>query len=191
MSKQKTFDPTKPVVVCPGPTSPAGKAIASRNATKHGCCADTLILKSENPADFKSLEATWFKAYAPSDDAERHLVQELVHADWYLQRSTRTVTQIESELLDLEPNPLHWTDAQQRTLGRFLRYQTTRANNVKRAQKAIEDYRRNRLSEHLRSEKLTTAQRKNKPEPTWKEHLDAMRQKAIELGYTPPDPTQR
>jgi hypothetical protein len=43
-----------------------GKNISSKNATKHGCCADsTLILKSENSEDFPSLEAAWFETYKP------------------------------------------------------------------------------------------------------------------------------
>jgi hypothetical protein len=188
-------DQSKPVSVCPGPTSEAGKAISSRNSLKHGCCADdTLILQSENLADYKSLEATWFKAYSPADDAEKHLVQQLVNHDWFLQRSTRALSNVEAELMDSEPNPLRWTEQQQRSLGRFLRYQTTRSNTVKRCIKAIEDYRKNRIAEKLSEQKLATAQtrqkaleQKNRPEPTWKEHLEGMRQKAISLGFTPPD----
>jgi hypothetical protein len=194
MSKN-TFDPTKPVVVSPGPTSIEGKAISSRNSLKHGCCADdTLLLKTENITDYNALKAIWFQSYSPKDEAERHLIQELINADWFLQRSTRTVASVEAELLDAEPNPLHWTDQQQKTFGRFLRYQTARANTVKRCQKAVEDYRKARLSEKLSEQKLVTVQtrlkvveQKNKPEPTWKEHLAGMRQKAIDLGYVTPD----
>jgi len=54
MSNQKPFDPTKPVVISnpsTGPRTEAGKATASRNSLKHGCCADTLVLPTENPAD--------------------------------------------------------------------------------------------------------------------------------------------
>ena len=199
----KPFDPTKPVVVSApnpngGPQTQSGKATSARNSLKHGCCADTLILPTENVHDFKNLEATWTKTYTPKPDAETHLVQELVIADWFLQRATRSVAEVESRLFETEPNQLNWTEQQQRTLGRFLLYQTTRANNVKRAQKAIEDFRKNRTAEKVTAEKLATAearrkafQEKHKPEPTWKEHLENMRKKAIDLGYTPPDPTKR
>ena len=201
MSNHKPFDPTRPVVISnpsTGPKTEAGKATASRNSLKHGCCADTLILPSENPADYKSLEATWFKSYPTSDDAEKHLIQELVNADWFLQRATRTVASVEAELFTLEPNPLNWTEPQQCSLGRFLRYQTTRANNVKRARKAIEDFRKHRASEKLSAQKLTTAQtrlkafqEKHKPEPTFDETIALMRKQAIALGFAPPDPTKR
>src|ERR1017187_299432 len=106
----KPFDHTKPVVISTPPTGPrteAAKATASRNSLKHGCCADTLILPTENPADYKSLEATWFKTFPTNEDAEKHLIQELINADWFLQRATRTVANVEAELFALEPNPLN------------------------------------------------------------------------------------
>ena len=197
----KLFDPTKPVVVSnlsTGPKTEAGKAISSKNSLRHGCCADTLILPTENPADYKSLEATWFKAFPTSEEAEKHLIQELINADWFLQRATRTVANVEAELFALESNPLNWTESQQRSLGRFLRYQTTRANNVKRAQKAVEDFRKSRTAEKLSTQKLITAQtrlkafeQKHKPEPTFDETIALMRQQAIALGFAPPDPTKR
>ena len=200
-NNQPHLDPSKPLVISTpstGPKTEAGKATASRNSLKHGCCADTLILPTENPIDYKSLESTWFKSFPTNDDAEKHLIQELVNADWFLQRATRTVANVEAELFALEPNPLNWTEHQQRSLGRFLRYQTTRANNVKRAQKAVEDFHKHRASEKLAAQKLTTAQvrlkafqEKHKPEPTFDETIALMRQQAIALGFAPPDPTKR
>ena len=201
MNNNQPFDPTRPVVISnpsTGPKTEAGKATASRNSLKHGCCADILILPTENATDYKSLEATWFKSFPTNDDAEKHLIQELVNADWFLQRATRTVAGVEAELFTLEPNPLNWTEPQQRSLGRFLRYQTTRANNVKRARKAIEDFRKHRASEKLSAQKLTTAQtrlkafqEKHKPEPTFDETIALMRKQAIALGFAPPDPSKR
>ena len=201
MNNNQPIDPTKPVVISnssTGPKTDAGKATSSRNSLRHGCCADTLILPTENPADYKSLEATWFKTFPTSDDVEKHLIQELINADWFLQRSTRTVANVEAELFALEPNPLNWTESQQRSLGRFLRYQTTRANNVKRAQKSVEDFRKHRASEKLSTQKLTAAQtrlkafeQKHKPEPTFDETIALMRKQAIALGFAPPDPTKR
>jgi hypothetical protein len=166
-------------------------SISSRNALKHGCCAlDTMLLPNESAEDFKALESTWLKAYSPANDAERHLVSELIHADWLLQRTTRTYAQIEAKLYADSPNPLDWTDQQQRTLGRFLRYRTAHLNTVNKCRKAIDDYRKSRLSESIAAEKIKNYQNKNRPEPTWKEHLESMRQRAISLGYTPPDPSK-
>ena len=100
--------------------------------------------------------------------------------------------------METTPDILAWTEDQHKSLGRFLRYRTTHTNTVAKHRKAIEDYRKNRAAEKLTEQKLTTVQvrlkavhEKNKPEPTWKEHLEGMRQKAIALGFTPPDPTKR
>jgi hypothetical protein len=152
-----------------------GKIISSKNATRHGCCADsTLILKSESIEDFQALETTWFESYEPGTDAEKHLVQELVLADWFLQRSTRTVALIEAQLLDETPNPLHWTEQQHRTFNRFLRYQTTRSNTFHRCRKALEDFLAKRDAEAIRDEKIQYWKQKNQPEPTIDELIDQM-----------------
>ncbi len=200
MSDNK-FDPSKPVIVSTGPITDAGKAVSSRNATKHGCCStDTLILATESEEEFKSLESAWFRSYEPKDPAEVHLVHQLVHADWFLQRAIRTVARVEARYFDEFPDPTHWGEHHHTTLGRFLRYQTTHTNNVAKRQKAVEDYRRNRAAEAARAQttrdkaekltvvktKLKIAVDKNKPEPSWGEHLQAMRQEAIDRGFTPP-----
>lgn len=159
-----------------GPRTPAGKSVSARNAMKHGCCADdTLILKGrENPEDYAALETLWFNAYSPQDEAETHLVQELVNADWFFQRATRTVTEIEAQLFETVPSPLDWTEQQQRTLGRFLRYQTTRLNNLNRCRKALEDYLKTRTATHIQQERHAIYKHKNKPEPSIQEILHNM-----------------
>jgi hypothetical protein len=182
-----------------GPITAEGKAVSSRNALQHGCCATaTHILPHENPADFKTLEATWCRAYSPSTEPERHLVQLLVIADWQLQRVTKAHIDVEAQLYAQSPNPADWTEQQERKLGRHLRYKTAQTNIFLKCRKAVEDYRKARLTENANAEKLNmsrerlaTYKQKNKPEQTWTEHLEEMRQKAIRLGFTPPDPTKR
>ena len=197
MSTNK-FDPTKPVVISQpvtgGPKTIEGKQISSRNAIKHGCCADNLILKSENIEDYKALEATWLRAYEPKDDAEKHLVRELINADWFLQRATRNVASVEAQISEAVEIPLFWADDHHRALTRFMRYQTTRANTVAKCRKAIEDYRKNRVAEVVRFEQLIMKKErheifkeKHKPEPSWEENLESMRQQAIALGFRQPD----
>jgi len=161
-------------------------ANSSLNARKHGCCAvDASLLPTESAADFKALEQTWLDAYQPVNEIERHLVADLVNADWLLQRTTQTVLDIESRLYTQNPNPLDWTDQQQRTLGRFLRYRTAHANTVTRCRKAIEDYRKARAAEKKRE----TTQKNHPPAAPldWKQHLKNMRDEAIARGFTPPE----
>jgi hypothetical protein len=121
---------------------------SSQNATKHGCCSEAvLILKHENVADYKALEATWFKAYTPTTDAEKRLIQQLVNADWFSERATRAIASFESQLFNENPNPADWTEDQLKRLALLTRYQTARANAVIKARKAVEDFRKNRARE--------------------------------------------
>jgi hypothetical protein len=46
-----------------GPTSEEGRATSSRNATRHGMCATTLILDHECEADWLELLNTWLQGY--------------------------------------------------------------------------------------------------------------------------------
>ncbi len=167
------------------------------NATKHGCCAvDARLLPGESEKEFRNLERIYNEAYTPKNDHTRHLVAELVNADWLLQRTTRTYLDIEAKLYAKSTNPLDWTEAEQRTLGRFQRYRTAHANTVARCRKALDDDRKRRLTEEIDLERLKTAKKKNEPPSgmsadPWKQHLRDMRKKAIALGYvnaSDPDP---
>ncbi len=185
----------------PGPTSPTGKAISSKNAMKHGCCAaSTLLLPHEKEEDLKSLEASWCRTYNPQTDTERHLVAELVNADWFLQRATRALADVEAHFYELNPNPAEWTDEQEKKLARHMRYKTAASNLVDKKSKAVEDFRKARKAEKTNEEKMAIAKerlevykKKNRPEETWKEHLVSMKKQAIALGFKPPefDPTMR
>ncbi len=207
--KLKKSNPSYRIVETPAPPATpndtsqteTGRAISAKNATKHGCCAvNTLLLPSEREEDFKSLEASWCRAYNPQTDAERHMVADLVNADWFFQRATRALAEIESSLHKSNPDPNTWTEDQERKLARHMRYKTAAGNIVAKARKAIEDYRKSRNTESDRASKLTIAKerlevykRKNRPEPTWKEHLAEMKSQATALGFKPPEfnPTKR
>jgi len=192
--KNNHTDPNKPVAV---PTQPAEPSPSSRNALKHGCCADnTLLLPNESAEDLKALEAIWLKTYNPTSEAERHLVQELAHADWFLQRATRKYNEVEAGLDAANPNPVEWTEAQDRKLGRFLRYKTAHTNNVIRCQKRVEDFRKARLAEKAAAQKTELAQVKIKQAQNktasgapvdWQQHLRNMRAEAVARGFVSPD----
>jgi len=161
---------------------------SSLNATKHGCCAvDSHLLPGESEKDLKNIERIWNEAYQPKNDYHKKLVAELVTADWLLHRTTRNYLEIESRLNQKSTNPLDWSQDEQRTLGRFLRYRTAHANIVNRCRKAIEDYRKARAAEKIKQEKQEKAEQKANPMANWEQHLENMRQQAIALGYTPPE----
>jgi hypothetical protein len=174
-----------------GPRTEIGKQISSRNAIKHGCCSnETLILPNENIEDFKSLEATWFQSYSPKDDLETHLLNQIIQADWFLQRATRTLANIETRICIESPDPITWSDSQHHALQRFTRYQTARRNEFNKAKKALDDHRKMQVSEKRSEERMAIAherlriyQEKNKPKPTFEETIAEMTRTAEALGF--------
>ena len=91
------------------PTSDAGKAIASRNATTHGLFARDVVLPSlgEDPEGYRQLEAEWMAQLPPRTLLERHYVEKIAAASWRLRRLHRWQAQLfeddtltESERLD-------------------------------------------------------------------------------------------
>ena len=69
-----------------GPKTEAGKRRSSQNALKHGLTAQTLLLPSEDPAEFQQLLTSYLGQFQPDGPAELHLVHEMVTANWRLQR---------------------------------------------------------------------------------------------------------
>ncbi len=209
--KQKGPDPSYRIVEsptttpanpdAPGPTSITGKAISSKNAMKHGCCAPhTLILPHESMDDYKSIETSWRKLFAPNTETEYHMVTDLVNADWFFQRASRAHASVEESIYKSNPDPATWTEEQQKTLARHLRYKTAASNLADKKRKACEDHRKARRAESesatktaIAKERLEVYKKKNRPEETWKEHLAGMKKQAIALGFKPPefDPTKR
>ena len=155
---------------------------SAQNATKHGCCSESiLIMKGEFRADYDSLEAFWLADYKPHTGGERQLVIEFVENSWFEKRAQRTLAKVEAGLMEKSDNPLDWSEADQKTLARFQRYLTARQNAVHKARKAIEDYRRNRHMEVIRSEKHIMAIRKfENKEITAEECLQKMEKKMAE-----------
>jgi hypothetical protein len=181
-----------------GPRTDAGKQTSSRNAVKHGCCStETLILATESIEDFKALEAIWFQSYSPKDDFENHLLNQVVQADWFLQRATRTLAGVEAQFLSEVPTPTDMYDCHHVALQRFMRYQTTRRNEFTKAKKALDDHRkmqatekRNEENQEIAKVKLAIYKEKNKPKPTFEETIAEMTRTAEALGFKPKtDPT--
>jgi hypothetical protein len=80
------------------------------------------------------------------------MVQQVVEYKWYEKRCLRKLAEMETELMD-SGSPLDWTEDQQKALARFQRYVTARTNAVIKAIKALEDYRKNRTNEVIKTEK--------------------------------------
>ncbi len=69
-----------------GPLTEAGKAISSKNALKHGLTGKTVLLPTDDPAEYNRLLAVYTQRLAPATDEERSLVQALLDSTWRLTR---------------------------------------------------------------------------------------------------------
>ena len=93
-----------------GPKTAAGKAVASRNAQRHGLTAQPVILFDEQARDFTQFHDGLRAALDPADVAEEELVERIVICAWRLRRAWRAETSIinnaarETREHDIEPS---------------------------------------------------------------------------------------
>ena len=78
------------------PTTPQGKAIASRNATTHGLFARDVVLPSlgEDPEGYRQLADEFTHQLQPRNLLERHYVEKIAAASWRLRRLHRWQAQL-------------------------------------------------------------------------------------------------
>jgi hypothetical protein len=79
-----------------GPVTPEGKARAAANATRHGLLAKQILVGNECPDNFKALCDILLQRFAPGDDFEYGLIEELAAAYWRLRRAWA----LETEMLE-------------------------------------------------------------------------------------------
>lgn len=81
-----------------GPKTPEGIARSSANATKHGLASTKIVLATESEDEFLKLRENYLLQFAPRNQVEADLVDQLIAARWRLER----IRNIEASLLDLE-----------------------------------------------------------------------------------------
>jgi hypothetical protein len=120
-----------------GPITEAGKAVSSLNRLTHGCRSAQIILHSEDPAEYAALIQGWLHQYNPQNPAERILVEQTAHAQWYLQRNQRRFDEV-----DHAKNLLFhtWTESQHKEYALALRYKTSAERAFLRWFKELESY---------------------------------------------------
>jgi hypothetical protein len=70
-----------------GPKTPEGKETSSRNAIKHGMTTrSTILLKCENPDDFKAFLAEHIEIHQPVTAPEKELVHQMAVSRWRIRR---------------------------------------------------------------------------------------------------------
>src|SRR3954453_15253360 len=70
-----------------GPTSDEGKAVASRNAFKHGTYASNPLVMGEDPAEYAQFRAGLLKALHPGDAMQEVLADRVCSWAWKLRRA--------------------------------------------------------------------------------------------------------
>ncbi len=79
-----------------GPTSPAGKAASSKNATKHGLTNLTPVVTAGDRPLYESLREQLFYALRPANYLQGLTFQRLVNSAWNMQRCQK----LENELME-------------------------------------------------------------------------------------------
>lgn len=107
------MEDTKPTLVrfaVGGPRTKAGKATSSKNATKHGLTAKTLVLpKYERVEEYEAHRAGIVSALAPTGALEAELVERVVSITWRMRRvavaetAAVALTQESASILDRTP----------------------------------------------------------------------------------------
>jgi hypothetical protein len=128
-----------------GPTTAAGQAASSANATIHDGCSEKLIVEGERLEDFHKLVASLVDHYQPADPHEQSLVEDLAHGRWILWRRRRAFNSVESDVYAIQPNEGRWTEAEFKRIALADRYRTTAERSFNRALKNVEAFAKERV----------------------------------------------
>ena len=119
--------------------SPEGKATSSKNSTKHGVRAKSVvILEGETQEDYDKVVSGWNDYWQPADYQEEKLVENLILNDWLQRRGQRLQLETEAKVIGESGfDPVAWTAEQQRGMELAQRYKTTVERAFYRAWSAL------------------------------------------------------
>ena len=72
-----------------GPCTPAGRAISSKNSTKHGLTGKQIVMPDEDPEEFEALRSALEEEHQPATTTEALLVHDLAKFHWLKERAIR------------------------------------------------------------------------------------------------------
>jgi hypothetical protein len=139
-----------------GPVTASGKAASSQNALRHGLTSTRVVLPGEDASVFDALRETLLRDYAPANDFERLLVEELAAASWRLQRARAVETAFLAKLAGDGQNPDQAIAAalleKPKEVDRLIRYINTYDRAFYRVHdKLLKVQRERRMEEHRRA----------------------------------------
>jgi hypothetical protein len=131
-----------------GPVTAAGKAASSQNARSHGLTSKQIVLPGEDPAEYDAARARLIRDYAPANETERTLVEEIAAGSWRLARARRHETAILKKLIgsdvDLDTAFATLFVEKPKELARLVRYVTTIERAYYRALNKLEKLQKDR-----------------------------------------------
>jgi hypothetical protein len=148
-------------VLSTGPRTPEGKAISSRNNTRHGLTGDFSLLPEESQEVFDNLVACLLEEHDPQTPTEAVLIRDMAQHHFLMERALR-----------LQTDAIVAGDDKRLSL--YIRYQTTQQRAFHKCLTELLKVRRQRISEArgFESQKLRAAR---------EERAQAREQRAIEL----------
>lgn len=131
-----------------GPVSAAGKASSSSNSIRHGLTSKQVVLPGEDPAEYDALRISLIEQFAPADEIERTLVEEVAAGSWRLSRARRHETAILKKLVgDAEDPDQAFAELfieKPKEVDRLLRYITTIERSYYRALNKLQQQQKER-----------------------------------------------
>jgi hypothetical protein len=137
-----------------GPKTPEGKARSSQNAIRHGLCAKSIVLSTEDRDEYEKLYTAYLLRFQPADQVETGLVETMINATWRERRSWSIETEsLERKMVRARDWIDDWDDlspAAQTAIGfdnvfpssPIDRYETRMSRQYDRARKALMELRK-------------------------------------------------
>jgi hypothetical protein len=121
-----------------GPTSETGRARSAQNSTKHGACAQTLLVTGEREEDWLLLLKFWTDQYKPAEDTVLYtFVLKTAQAEWTRLRCQR---QYDDLMAAFDTAPYNFTPEQERKHNLMMRYKTTAERCFQREYRQLEQH---------------------------------------------------
>ena len=116
-----------------GPLTPEGKAVAARNALKHGLTSKDVLLPGDNPVEFKVFVAGLRIYWSPVGEQEEMLVKHISNLGW---RNLR-IDRIESGVLSYALSGQNEIEAASKVVEIVCRYATTQDRRLSQAMRDL------------------------------------------------------
>ncbi len=121
-----------------GPTSEAGRARSAQNSTKHGACAQTLLIFGEREQDWHLLLKFWTDQYKPAEDTVLYtFVLKTAQAEWTRLRCQR---QYDDLVASYDTAPYNYSPEQLRKHDLMMRYKTAAERCFQREYRQLEQH---------------------------------------------------